>query len=160
MARSSDEQVSMMDLSKRIDDLCIDHDALDGTSNSAAPVVEEKAVVSAFEALLELCGQTSVPSFSSIFSSPAFSSLFENPAAPPTIRKIGEASYSEVYSFCHDGMDARVVKVIPLQGSPAVGGTLTDDIPDCSEEKDVLRELEITKRMSQVPGGGFIEFYG
>lgn len=72
--------------------------------------------------------------------------------------KVGEASYSEVFGFSQSAEDADLVlKVIPL-----FSGTVEADgsFPDCSSPEDVLREIEITKKMNQVPGGGFVEFRG
>ncbi|KAL7420550.1 hypothetical protein Q5752_004501 [Cryptotrichosporon argae] len=77
----------------------------------------------------------------------------------PSIRKLGEASYSEV--FLLSGPTAEVVvKVIPLLSAASVEAGARADVPDCSEVDDVVREIRITKRMTEVEGGGFVRFLG
>jgi len=50
------------------------------------------------------------------------------------------------------------VKVIPLgeESQSSVG----EEKPDCSSCEDVKREIEITKRMTGLEGGGFVTFLG
>lgn len=100
--------------------------------------------------LLAQCTVSQPVAFSDVFKDPAFSTLvtgFE-------LKKQGEASYSEVFR-----VGDAVVKVIPLLGTdrPTDDG---EDIPDCSSADDVAREIEVTRRMAQVPGGGFVGFRG
>jgi serine/threonine-protein kinase haspin len=61
-----------------------------------------------------------------------------------------------VYGFSQ-GADEVVIKVIPLQANSVVSG---DDLPDCSKPEDVLKEVEMTKKMSNVREGGFIGYKG
>lgn len=106
------------------------------------------------EALIQACSSTSVQPFSTFIKSfPLFSA-----SKDVFVTKVGEASYSEVFGFSQSTEDADLVlKVIPLfSGTMETNGPF----PDCSSPEDVLREIEITKRMNQVPGGGFVEFRG
>ena len=53
------------------------------------------------------------------------------------------------------------MKVIPLLGAGALGrGVLlgNSNYPDCSSVDEVVREIEITKRLAQLYGGGYVEF--
>lgn len=104
--------------------------------------------------LLEQCLVPAPVPFSDIFTHPAFSALVSG----SEVRKQGEASYSEVFR-----VGDAVVKVIPLlgedEGARALEGA-DEDVPDCSGADDVAREIEVTRRMAQVPGGGFVGFRG
>lgn len=106
---------------------------------------------------------TSEHDFESFLTSPAVVSLLpeDQGSSGPTFRKIGEASYSEVFAMpTREGRDI-VVKVIPLfdyRRSESTGRP--EKMPDTSYPGDVLRELEITSRMSEMPGGGFIDCLG
>lgn len=110
---------------------------------------------SAGESLSRLLAQCSVPqpiNFDDIFSHPAFSALVKG----SQLRKQGEASYSEVFR-----VGDAVVKVIPLLGTARpTDDEDVEDVPDCSGADDVAREIEVTRRMAQVPGGGFVGFRG
>lgn len=118
--------------------------------------------------------------FTAFLSSPAVQALLDPAPAPasssskgkktvPAFRKIGEASYSEVFALrIRDGKDI-MVKVIPLfdhsSSLPRTqegdsDGAKGQDLPDTSYPGDVLRELEITTRMCELPGGGFIDYLG
>ncbi|WVW84978.1 hypothetical protein I302_107014 [Kwoniella bestiolae CBS 10118] len=104
--------------------------------------------------LLSTCSSTSIRSFSDFLGAgelPKYES----------IRKVGEASYSEVFGLV-EGDDVRyVLKVIPLLSTPSnADGSENKPMPDCSKIEDVKREIQVTKRMSQVPGGGFVEYIG
>lgn len=106
------------------------------------------------ESLIQACSSTSVQPFSTFIKSfPLFSA-----SKDVFVTKVGEASYSEVFGFSQSTEDADLVlKVIPLfSGIMETNGPF----PDCSSPEDVLREIEITKKMNQVPGGGFVEFRG
>ncbi|WVQ65351.1 uncharacterized protein L199_003527 [Kwoniella botswanensis] len=76
-----------------------------------------------------------------------------------SIRKVGEASYSEVFGLVVNAEVRYVLKVIPLLSSAEVNKT-DGPMPDCTKVEDGKREIEVTKRMSQVPGGGFVEYIG
>lgn len=100
--------------------------------------------------------------FSGVFASPDFVKLLPpGTGAAPPLAKLGEASYSEVFTVGEED-SAVVVKVVPLLGKagPSSNAKSKIELPDCSEIADVVREIEITKRMSQVPGGGFVDFLG
>nr|XP_019000175.1 HASPIN protein kinase [Kwoniella mangroviensis CBS 8507]OCF63636.1 HASPIN protein kinase [Kwoniella mangroviensis CBS 8507] len=76
-----------------------------------------------------------------------------------SIRKVGEASYSEVFGLVVAEEVEFVLKVIPLLSSMRLDKT-DGPMPDCTKMEDVKREIEVTKRMSQVPGGGFVQYIG
>jgi len=109
---------------------------------------------------------TEVHDFSAFISSPAVVALLdpETQASGPSFKKIGEASYSEVYSMGIQKGKKIVIKVIPLveHGNEVAVRVDGKELPDTSYPRDVLRELEITQRM----GGGegatsrFVNFLG
>lgn len=115
---------------------------------------------SAIDTLLSSCFTATLFPFGDVFTSEAFGNVLPGGrTSAPVIRKIGEASYSEVFTVASSADDeAIVVKIIPLLGDKPVGSTV--ELPDCSEVADVVREVETTKRMSAVPGGGFGNFLG
>ncbi|KZV82951.1 hypothetical protein EXIGLDRAFT_729090 [Exidia glandulosa HHB12029] len=67
-------------------------------------------------------------------------------------KKLGEASYSEVFAIGNV-----VLKIIPLRNEdlPAVAGAEGDEwtVPDESDAKDVLREITITREMGSTCSG-------
>lgn len=110
--------------------------------------------------LLNCSVNKSIIPFSGVFTTPEFAKLLPS-GVVPQVTKLGEASYSEVFTVGADD-SAVVVKVVPLLSNAGTSGNgkAKVELPDCSEIEDVVREIEITKRMSQVPGGGFVEFLG
>ncbi|KJA29834.1 hypothetical protein HYPSUDRAFT_60680 [Hypholoma sublateritium FD-334 SS-4] len=99
--------------------------------------------------LLEECHQeTSGPhNFSTFIESfrydPILQSARQNKAIDMEFRKIGEASYSEVF-----GIGDVVLKVIPLRDE-----SNTDDGPAPSDAKDVRKEIIVTRAMGDVHDG-------
>lgn len=75
------------------------------------------------------------------------------------ISKAGEATYSEVYSIRTEKGANLVMKVIPITRNPV---EIHEDgkSPWRSPAEDVAKEVEITKRMSGLEGGGFVTFHG
>jgi serine/threonine-protein kinase haspin len=68
-----------------------------------------------------------------------------------TFRKIGEASYSEVF-----GIGDVVLKVIPIRDESEAGQSLTpgeEDGPAPSDAKDVRKEIIVTRAMGEVYNG-------
>ena len=119
-----------------------------------------------FENLVSACTLKAVHDFSAFVSSPAVISLLD-PASQdsgPSFTKIGEASYSEVYSMGVQKGKNIVIKVIPLvdHGEEITVSADGKDLPDTSHSRDVLRELEITKRMGDGEGATsrFVNFLG
>ncbi|EIW67554.1 hypothetical protein TREMEDRAFT_64143 [Tremella mesenterica DSM 1558] len=112
--------------------------------------------------LLSTCTTSTVIPLDDLFYSPAFRGLFRY-RADHIIRKIGEASYSEVFAVKMKDEEL-VVKIIPLHDGRSVEWNVEEhggrDYPERSEVEDVLREVEVTKRMSKLPGGGFVEYKG
>ncbi|KAI9634839.1 uncharacterized protein MKK02DRAFT_37715 [Dioszegia hungarica] len=80
-------------------------------------------------------------------------------SSSPLMTKAGEATYSEVFSVT-SGTEGRIVmKVIPItRGAPVTQEGV--DSPYQSPAEDVAKEVEITKRMSGLEGGGFVTFCG
>lgn len=60
-------------------------------------------------------------------------------------RKIGEASYSEVF-----GIGDVVLKIVPLRNEDAVGPVLDVEGPAPSDAPDVLREIAVTRAMGDM----------
>lgn len=115
-----------------------------------------------YDRLLASVTESREQHFNSFLSSPAVTSLFSpDERAGPAFRKIGEASYSEVFALTTREGREIVVKVIPLfdHRTPA-SSARNESLPDTSYPGDVLRELDITSRMSEMPGGGFINYFG
>jgi hypothetical protein len=121
------------------------------------------------ERLVSSCTSIKIHDFSNFITSPAVSSLLEPNEGTSTssstgtsmgFRKIGEASYSEVFSMGIVGGNKIVIKVIPLVGEDE--GRERRDVPDTSYPKDVLRELEITQRMGGEEGStsSFVNLLG
>lgn len=79
---------------------------------------------------------------------------------PTTFRKVGEASYSEVFAVRQGtGDDELVMKVIPLVvDQDDDGEEVTDDEVHRSIPAEVAREIEITRRVSQI-GSGFVRIH-
>lgn len=112
--------------------------------------------------LLDVCSAHELIPFESIFTDPAFLACLRG-AVPkgssPVVTKIGEASYSEVFSVQAVLEDpAVIVKIIPLFNSAS--SSRTDPFPDCSEIPDVVKEITLTRHMDKLSGGGFSEFRG
>lgn len=150
--RSPISGIRVEELSERLSDVTIKDSSAQKTGNGADKGKSSSQF--ALEALIQACSSASVQEFNAFIKSfplfPASKDVF--------MTKVGEASYSEVFGFSQSAEDADLVlKVIPL-----FSGTVEADgsFPDCSSPEDVLREIEITKKMNQVPGGGFVEFRG
>jgi hypothetical protein len=113
--------------------------------------------------LLDICSSNTTQPFEDFLSSATFLATTwpsSKSKSSTTIRKIGEASYSEVYGV-KMGKEEVVVKVVPL--SYPTGPAHNEDggdMPECSSISDVRREIEITQRMSGLKGGGFVGFLG
>lgn len=150
--RSQISDIKIEELSERLSDVTIKDSSAQKTGNGANK--EKPSAQFALEALIQACSSTSVQEFNTFIKSfPLFSA-----SKDVFVTKVGEASYSEVFGFSQSAEDVDLVlKVIPL-----FLGTVETDVPfpDCSSPEDVLREIEITKKMNQVPGGGFVEFRG
>jgi serine/threonine-protein kinase haspin len=114
------------------------------------------------QSLLRVCTTHEVLPWSAFLANPPFLCRGEaQKGRQAVITKTGEASYSEVYGITAAESAGVVVKVIPLISSEPVQfkkRITQEDYPDCSEPKDVAREIEITRRMSELPQGGFVEF--
>ncbi|WVQ84372.1 hypothetical protein IAT38_006524 [Cryptococcus sp. DSM 104549] len=107
---------------------------------------------SSLASLLSVCSSSTIHPFSSFIASQPFL-----PSPVNGIRKVGEASYSEVFGLLSEEGKELVIKVIPLFEGEVES---EKQLPDCSAPEDVLREVEVTKRMGGVPGGGFVDFKG
>ncbi|KAJ7068563.1 other/Haspin protein kinase [Mycena amicta] len=102
--------------------------------------------------LLSECRQTALHEFSAFIKSFPFDPLVSgHREAARGFKKIGEASYSEVY-----GIGEVVLKVIPLRDDtqrrlrPTAEDTET---PYATDVKDVLKEIIVTEAMGELRGG-------
>ncbi|ORY31860.1 hypothetical protein BCR39DRAFT_82627 [Naematelia encephala] len=139
-----------VDLSDQLANITLSGDQVDSNSTTAD-----------LQLLVESCSSTSTDSFDGFFESSTFLQVvFGVRSGPAVVHKIGEASYSEVFAVNVNGCDEVVVKVIPLLCEGIVTSVENREQPDCSSPADVLRELEVTKRMTNTPGGGFARFIG
>ena len=108
--------------------------------------------------LLASCDHTSIIPFSEFLDSHVLSAILPG-RSRFEVKKIGEASYSEVFSLKR-GKEIVVVKVVPLLPACEVETTEGDEVPDCSDPKDVLREVTITRTLSGLEKGGFVACKG
>lgn len=135
------------------DDLSIGEDAL-GTTDSPAPSVPDYLRPLLRECSQEVCG---LHEFSAFISTFPFDPILSSPNGPSSkhhFRKVGEASYSEVF-----GIGDVVLKVIPLrdESSSAEGGDNSppEDVeqPAPTDVRDVLKEIIVTRAMGEVYSG-------
>ncbi|KAF7301926.1 Other/Haspin protein kinase [Mycena indigotica] len=102
--------------------------------------------------LLAECRQTALHEFSAFIKSFPFDPLVSgHREASRGFKKIGEASYSEVY-----GIGQVVLKVIPLRDdSQRRLRQVADDTetPFATDVKDVLKEIIVTEAMGELRGG-------
>ncbi|BGP12939.1 hypothetical protein JCM10213_004359 [Rhodosporidiobolus nylandii] len=102
-------------------------------------------------------------SFSDFISTaPAPLAYFSDPDARPEWRKIGEASYSEVFETMGEWGEEVVVKIIPISS-----GEVQDDeeeLPFASEPDAVRREIKVSQLLGGGEDGegveGFVRFKG
>jgi serine/threonine-protein kinase haspin len=142
-----------------IPDLAVQLFGLDIESSSTPAAPESLQPPSPIDQLVAACDIPSVIPFAELLSSTALRDILPG-RARINVKKIGEASYSEVYSI-NRGKEQVVIKVIPLL--PGCADDPHDDtveLPDCSSPQDVLRELEITRTLSSLDGEGFVGFKG
>jgi serine/threonine-protein kinase haspin len=113
--------------------------------------------------LLEECGQEQCGphDFSSFIDTFAFDPILQGSRSTAfgdlEFRKIGEASYSEVF-----GIGDVVLKVIPLRdesrkAQSSSKSQLEDEGPPPSDAQDVRKEIIVTRAMGEVYGG-FVKF--
>lgn len=112
------------------------------------------AGVDPLEELLAVCDSHEVETFDALRSVLAPQT---NHAHRTTIVKVGEASFSEVYGVLGGSTadQGTVVKVVPLGPGHF---NRSDKLPDCSDPVDVLREIEITRKLSGTASGGFVDY--
>ncbi|GAA5928734.1 hypothetical protein JCM1841_001039 [Sporobolomyces salmonicolor] len=102
--------------------------------------------------------------FTSFISSPPSPLLPSSCSSSPVWRKIGEASYSEVFSTCSENGAEMVVKIIPI--APIEGETEGNgkQMPYMSDWEAVRREIEVSRLLgAEGPEGGlrgFVRFKG
>ncbi|OCF39703.1 HASPIN protein kinase [Kwoniella heveanensis CBS 569] len=143
------------DLAKKLKEVSI-QDEVPLEPETILPKEDAEANLNAaLSVLLQSCNSATVSSFDTFLKGddlPKYGSL----------TKVGEASYSEVFGLTNHmtGEIDYVLKVVPLLTSALSNGLLDVPMPDCSRIEDVSREVEVTKRMSQVPGGGFVGYIG
>ena len=101
-----------------------------------------------------------------------FTSFVSSPLAPFSVpstlehpwRKVGEASYSEVFSTTSRGGEEIVIKIIPIASPDKQEDEerVTEEIPFLSEWEAVKREIEISHLLGAENGGieGFVPFKG
>jgi len=104
-------------------------------------VKEESEKKEGIDLLLQFCSKEEVVGFSEYIDE-----LFVN----AEIRKIGEASYSEVFSLKHGDGTTAVLKMVPFD----VEGKDTS----ISNLEDILQEIRISRAMTKIEG--FADFHG
>lgn len=101
--------------------------------------------------LLAECQQTTPHEFSAFIETFPFDPVVRTRDQGPSkleFRKIGEASYSEVF-----GIGDVVLKIIPLRNEGDALGDADVDSPSPSDAKDVLKEINVTKSMGEICDG-------
>ncbi|GJN91813.1 hypothetical protein Rhopal_004836-T1 [Rhodotorula paludigena] len=145
--------------------------------STADPLVSRRGYASShalppsFSPLLPHLLHPAALTFASLFSAPPLP--FAQPCATSGAlatsaewRKIGEASYSEVFATTDAHGDELVVKVIPIASprSDDAGARAqeTEAMPFMSECEAVRREIEVSRAMGGEEGGveGFVRFKG
>lgn len=146
---------------------------------SMPPIMNDRAVPSEIVPLLRACGQTQAYNFESFARYTAKSSSPGRSTSNMSWRKLGEATYSEIFvrirpetpraQQLHDE-DAMVVKVVPVylpnksRSKSSKKGSKKrnqDDLPEETKVPDALRELTVTRLMNEDdPGGSFISLLG
>ncbi|TFK55565.1 hypothetical protein OE88DRAFT_1765645 [Heliocybe sulcata] len=103
--------------------------------------------------LLAECNQASPHEFSAFIETFPFDAVvrpLDTPPLPPpayTFRKIGEASYSEVF-----GIGDVVLKIVPLRDEDTSKAGRAETPPP-SDARDVLREIVVTRAMGEMCAG-------
>lgn len=97
--------------------------------------------------LLNECAQTSPYEFSAFIETFPFDPIVQSSAEDEDVRfrKIGEASYSEVF-----GIGDVVLKIIPIRIEEESAHPETAEIPAPSDAKDVLKEIMVTKEVGDI----------
>ena len=102
--------------------------------------------------LLAECAQTEPHCFSTFIETFPFDDVHrDSPHTDLRFRKIGEASYSEVFAIGNV-----VLKIVPLRDESSVAHVddgIDADLPQESEMKDVLQEIMVTRAMGQICPG-------
>jgi serine/threonine-protein kinase haspin len=123
---------------------------------AAEPITQPRHLLG----LLSECQQESPHEFSAFVDAfPTDVVVRQNTASPLTLggkkftfRKVGEASYSEVF-----GIGSVVLKIIPLQDESAKSSNASDcETPPPSKAADVLKEITVTRAMADVCGDSFV----
>ena len=97
--------------------------------------------------LLNECAQTFPYEFSAFIETFPFDPVVQSSAedGDARFRKIGEASYSEVF-----GIGDVVLKIIPIRFEDVSMYPETDEIPAPSDAKDVLKEIIVTREIGEI----------
>ena len=99
--------------------------------------------------LLKECAQPSPYEFSAFIETFPFDPIVQSSAEyedeDTRFRKIGEASYSEVF-----GIGDVVLKIIPIRSEEESTYPDTDEIPAPSDAKDVLKEIIVTREIGEI----------
>jgi len=127
---------------------------LDEVADDQASIEDQPAHL---RPLLAECGQTTPHEFSAFVETFPFDPIIASSAddsdsvpldAREGFRKIGEASYSEVF-----GIGGVVLKVIPLCSPSPPARVVEEDLPPPSDAEDVLREMIVTRMMGDACSG-------
>ncbi|GAA5892504.1 hypothetical protein JCM6882_005633 [Rhodosporidiobolus microsporus] len=142
--------------------------ALDTSTSSLgtprpAPTPSRHPIPSLLSSLLPSLLTPTVLTFSSLLTSPPPPlAYFSDPLARPEWRKIGEASYSEVFETMGEEGGEVVVKIIPIAPDGGLSEEEQEQLPFMSEVGAVRREIEVSRLLGGEGGGvdGFARFKG
>ena len=97
--------------------------------------------------LLNECAQSSPYEFSAFIETFPFDPIVQSSGEDEDtrFRKIGEASYSEVF-----GIGDVVLKIIPIRSEEESTHPETDEIPALSDAKDILKEIIVTREVGEI----------
>ncbi|GAA5831740.1 hypothetical protein JCM11251_003863 [Rhodosporidiobolus azoricus] len=128
-----------------------------------APTPSTHPTPSSLSPLLSSLLSPQVLSFSCLLTSPPPPfAYFSDPLARPEWRKIGEASYSEVFETMGEEGGEVVVKIIPIAPEAGLSEEEQENLPFMSEVGAVRREIEISRLLGAEGEGldGFVRFKG
>ena len=123
-------------------------------------ILPNKPTAEPLEVLRLACRQTDVLSYTALFQAVGqlLPDLPEKRSA--SITKAGEATYSEVYAATSPVSDEMIIlKIVPL-ALPGQTESSDTEMPQLSDPMDVAKELQITQRLSDIKGAGFIGYHG
>ncbi|KAG8890528.1 hypothetical protein FRB98_007875 [Tulasnella sp. 332] len=118
------------------------------TGDVSKPPVVDSQVPKGLCNLLKCCDQPAVLEFESFVATYPFDEVHGADAGTAKFRKIGEASYSEVFA-----VGDVVLKIVPLLVDGQASSGSEDELPSVSPAADVEKEILVTKLVGRAHSG-------